>query len=183
MTNTQLTIKLQAGQGAFGDGAHPTTRGMMAALEALAHLAGPKHALDVGCGAGILAMQMAYLWHIPVIATDIEASAVQTTIENARANQLADLITVLRADGVDHPAIRAIGAFDIITCNILVQPLMRLALDLCALCPTEGVMVVSGILIWQQETIEDAFTAQGLTLLSRFIIGDWVTLLWQRQSE
>lgn len=183
MNHSNFTIQLQAGQGAFGDGSHPTTRGMMTALEALSHLAGPQNALDIGCGAGILAMQMAYQWHIPVIATDIELSAVEATRANAVANQLSDLITVLRADGVNHPMIREIGTFDIISCNILVQPLLRLAPDLMALSPDEGLILVSGILVWQQESVEQAFIDLGMTLLQRYLIGDWVTLLWQWQGD
>jgi ribosomal protein L11 methyltransferase len=78
-----FTLELRAGADAFGDGSHPSTQGAIVALEALSHLQGLSCALDVGCGSGLLALQMAYQWHIPVVATDINAHAVAATQANA----------------------------------------------------------------------------------------------------
>ena len=154
----------------------------MVALEALAHLRGVSRALDMGCGSGVLALQMAYQWHIPVIAADKEKTAVAATAQNAIENQLGDLITAIRSDGYDHPLIRQSAPYDVITSNILADILVRFSRELEENLAEEGIAVVSGILQWQGNAVIEAFQAVGLTLLQRITVEDWVTLLWQKQG-
>ena len=48
---------LEAGPHAFGDGSHPTTMGVLTALEAIDPTAfTPRMACDMGAGSGILAL-------------------------------------------------------------------------------------------------------------------------------
>lgn len=81
------SMTLSAGAHAFGDGQHPTTLGMLAALEAIDPGAfTPRAALDVGAGSGILSFAIARQFQCPVVATDISAGAVEILKENAIAN-------------------------------------------------------------------------------------------------
>jgi 16S rRNA (guanine1207-N2)-methyltransferase len=60
-----------------------------------------RHAVDLGCGTGILAAM--YARHFPgsaVTATDQSAAAVQSALATARANGLADRISVLQDDAL-----------------------------------------------------------------------------------
>lgn len=60
-----------------------------------------RHAVDLGCGTGILAAM--YARHFPassVTATDQSAAAVASALATARANGLADRISVLQDDAV-----------------------------------------------------------------------------------
>ncbi|WP_018761555.1 class I SAM-dependent methyltransferase [Arthrobacter sp. 135MFCol5.1] len=60
-----------------------------------------RHAVDLGCGTGILAAM--YARQFPgaaVTATDQSAAAVQSALATARANGLADRITVLQDDAL-----------------------------------------------------------------------------------
>jgi ribosomal protein L11 methyltransferase len=67
---------------AFGTGAHPTTR---LCLELLLEL--PRGSLvDIGCGAGVLAIAAAKLGFAPVYARDVDGVAVDVTRANAAAN-------------------------------------------------------------------------------------------------
>jgi ribosomal protein L11 methyltransferase len=76
-----LAVFIEPGR-AFGTGAHPTTR---LCLELLAEL--PRGSLlDVGCGAGVLAVAGRKLGFAPVHAVDLDPVAVETTIANAAAN-------------------------------------------------------------------------------------------------
>lgn len=177
-----FSLDIVAGAQAFGDGSHPSTQGAKAALEALSHLHGFETALDVGCGSGILALQMAYQWHIPVIACDIEKEAVTATEENAKANQLDALITAFHADGVDHEKIRASAPYDLICCNILAEWLFEKAPDLVNLMQDESILILSGILQQHEHRIRGVYQHIGLTLLQRVTVKDWVTLIWQKQE-
>ena len=64
--------------------------------------------------------------------------------------------------------------------NILAEPLLRLAADADAHLASEGVLVLSGILSWQEPPLREAYASLGLELTSRLQVGDWVTLLWQK---
>jgi ribosomal protein L11 methyltransferase len=86
-----LAVVIDPGR-AFGTGAHPTTR---LCLELLLDL--PRGSvLDVGCGSGVLAIAAARLGFAPVVAVDVDPTAVETSAANAAANgatvdvQLAD---------------------------------------------------------------------------------------------
>ena len=67
---------------AFGTGAHATTRLTLELLQELE----PGSLLDVGCGSGVLSIAAAKLGFAPVIAIDVDESAIEVTLENARAN-------------------------------------------------------------------------------------------------
>jgi ribosomal protein L11 methyltransferase len=69
--------------GAFGTGAHPTTR---MCLELLLDLEPAGGFADLGCGAGLLAIAAARLGYAPVFAVDHEARSVEATRHNAAVN-------------------------------------------------------------------------------------------------
>jgi ribosomal protein L11 methyltransferase len=86
---------------AFGTGAHPTTR------LCLELLLGEERGgvLDVGCGSGVLAIAAAKLGHDPVVAVDLELSAVEATRANAERNDVA--VDARRLDATGSPLPRA----------------------------------------------------------------------------
>lgn len=177
-----FALNIKAGATAFGDGSHPSTQGAMVALEALAHLQGFTRALDIGCGSGVLALQIAYQWHIPVIASDIEAGAVKATQKNAEANGLAALITAVRADGYNHESIGANAPYELIACNWLAEQLHAHAKELADHLAEEGIAILSGILQAHALSVIEAHRAAGLTLLQQIKVGDWATLLMQKDT-
>lgn len=67
---------------AFGTGAHETTR---LCLELLLEVERGSF-LDVGCGSGVLAIAAASLGFAPVVALDVDESAVDAARRNAEAN-------------------------------------------------------------------------------------------------
>lgn len=177
MTDEHIT--LYAGADAFGDGSHPTTEGMLAAIEAIDSAQfSPRTVCDMGCGAGLLAMRAAQRFHCTVIAADIEHSAVEATRENALKNKLP--VDAVHSDGFKHPDIHAHAPYDLILMNILADPLLSLTHDAVAHLADEGVLIMSGMLVWQQENIINAYQVLGLGLAHRIQIGDWVTLVWQK---
>jgi ribosomal protein L11 methyltransferase len=179
---TQPGFILTSSAHAFGDGTHPTTAGVLAALEAIDPRAfTPRRACDIGGGSGILALAIARLFACPVIAADIAAESVATMRANAQANGLTGRVRAVQADGFFHPDIAAAAPFDLIVMNILAEPLMMLAVDAARALAAGGVLILSGMLQWQEAQIREAYQSLGLELTSRLTIGDWVTLVWQKQ--
>lgn len=86
-----LAVVIDPG-GAFGTGAHPTTR---LCLELMLELK-PSSFVDLGCGSGVLAVAAAKLGFDPVFALDAEEAAVSAAQENAAANGV--VVQALRAD-------------------------------------------------------------------------------------
>jgi ribosomal protein L11 methyltransferase len=90
-------LVIEAAGGAFGTGAHPTTR---MCLELLLGLEPGGPFADLGCGAGVLAVAAARLGWAPVLAVDHEPRSVAATRRNAERNGVAveaielDLIAV-----------------------------------------------------------------------------------------
>lgn len=174
-------IIVQAGAHAFGDGSHPTTVGMLAALEAIDPAAfTPRTVCDMGAGSGILSVAVARQFGCPVVAVDIERQAVETLQQNARANAVDSLIRAVHSDGFAHPAIQAAAPFDLILMNILAEPLLRLAAPAETLLAPGGVLVLSGMLAWQEPQVSAAYHAIGLEPAHRLTLQDWVTLVFQK---
>jgi ribosomal protein L11 methyltransferase len=83
-TVPELVIESVAG--AFGTGAHPTTR---MCLELLLGLEPGGPFADLGCGAGVLAIAAARLGWEPVLAVDHEPQSVAAAQRNAQRNGVA----------------------------------------------------------------------------------------------
>lgn len=165
---------------AFGTGEHETTRGCLLALDRLRRIRRPSHALDMGCGSGILALAMAKAWRISVLAVDIDPESVRVARFNARRNGLAPWVRVTGGNGYASPAVRAGRPYPLITANILARPLARMAPALARHLKRGGTAVLSGLLARQERLVLAAHRAQGLRLVSRLRQGDWMTLVIRR---
>jgi ribosomal protein L11 methyltransferase len=171
-----LRLQIEAAQ-AFGTGSHPTTRGCLLALDALAKRRRIGNALDLGTGSGILTFALARLFPNSVLGTDIDRIAVATARENARINGLSHRTRFIAADGLGHPAIAARLPCDLIIANILAGPLKRLARPITAALAPGGVLILSGLLASQEPYVRAAYRAQGLRFRSRHVIDGWATLM------
>ena len=187
----RINLLVEAGQ-AFGTGHHETTKGCLLTLDRLARHARPRSALDLGSGSGVLAMAVARLWHMPVIAGDIDPVATATARDNLRVNRIPARpscvpawtrgwgVALLTAAGMDHPALRSGPGFDLVTANILAGPLKRLAPVLAPRVASGGYLVLSGLLRAQESKVLAAYRQRGLFLIERRILGQWPTLLLRR---
>lgn len=161
---------------AFGNGRHETTYGCLLALDHLAKTRRYRQPLDLGCGAGVLALAMARLWRVPVVATDIDPWAVAVARDNARRNHLHPWVRPLLSDGFAHPNLAAGAPYDLIMANILARPLQRLAPAIAQHLAPGGRVVLSGLLAKQDAQVRAAYMAQGLYLRRRRLLGEWLTL-------
>jgi ribosomal protein L11 methyltransferase len=175
-----LPLEIEAGR-AFGTGRHETTQGCLTALQWLSRHVRPNNALDLGCGTGVLAMAMIRLWHRPVLASDIDPWAVRTARANAGNNELAPLLTAVRADGLNHPALRRRAPYDLIVANILARPLLAMAGPIAGALRPGGHLILSGLLAHQLRQITATYRGRGLIMHRCLQSGEWPTLLMIRQ--
>jgi ribosomal protein L11 methyltransferase len=165
---------------AFGTGHHGTTRGCLLALADLAKRKRAQRVLDIGTGTGVLAIAAAKILRTHVIASDIDKVAVEAARANARLNHAAPAITFIRATGTRAHAITAGAPYDLILANILLGPLMRLAVPLRALAAPHARIVLSGLLPSHANAALAIYRAQGFTLERRIPLEGWVTLVLRR---
>ncbi len=162
---------------AFGTGHHGTTQGCLEALERLIQAGHEKrNAVDIGCGTAVLALAAAKTWGQPVLASDIDAVAVEVALANVAANGEAGRVACVEAAGFDHSTLRNAAPYDLIFANILKGPLIELAPDVAAHLGTGGHVILSGLLNAQAGDVIAAYEAEGLRLEHRAEIGDWTTL-------
>ena len=78
-----------------------------------------KRCIDVGCGAGILTVQLALNGAREVVALDIEKAAVANTLTNAFRNDLADRVS---GQVVDLYAYTPEETFDVVVASLYQMP-------------------------------------------------------------
>jgi ribosomal protein L11 methyltransferase len=123
---------------AFGTGNHATTRLCLEWLEA--HLPSGARVIDYGCGSGILALAAVKLGAAHAFCFDIDPQALIATADNARANAIADQVTVC-ADAALLP-----DAADVLVANILAGPLCALAGRFARLLKPGGALLLAGLM-------------------------------------
>lgn len=175
-----IVVELDPGM-AFGTGLHPTTRLCIAALEDI--IQADDSVLDLGTGSGVLAIVAHKLGATRILAADIDPIAVEVTQENAMRNGVPT-----GAGGVLDVQLGSVpqgmaGQFRVIVANILAEVLAKLFdaeygyPPLAEPLAPGGVMVLSGIIDFRANIVEEAAQRHGYTVVERLQEGDWVTLI------
>ena len=166
---------------AFGTGHHGTTAGCVRLFSTLLDNKTPMDKiLDLGCGAGILAMAAAKtLPNSEILATDIDPDAIMVTDQNIIDNNITGRIETAIANGFDSPVLKG-RQFDLIFANILAGPLMGLADDIVAATSAGGYVILSGILDEKAEQVAERFTSAGLKVTPQPSLEGWTSLLAQK---
>ena len=162
---------------AFGTGTHATTRGCMEFLESVAEALGDREftALDVGTGAGILAIAMVKLGAKQVWAIDNDAVALQVARQNLRANEALKRV---RLSGVQLGAIRR--RFTVVVANLTAETIVELAAALEKKVAAKGFLILSGILSQKADGIIGRFH-EWFRLVRQKRGREWATLLFERK--
>jgi len=112
------------------------------------------------------------------VGTDIDAVSVRISRENALLNQAR--VSFVRADGLDHPAVRRGAPYDLVFANILARPLVHLAGPIRRALRPGGTAILSGLLRSQERQVRAAYLARGFALRSRLHRDAWATLVLER---
>jgi len=174
---------------AFGTGQHATTAGC---LTMLTHMKRQgvvvRNLADIGTGTGLLAFAALELWpRALATASDIDGVCVQVVEDNAQTNRIAmgagaGALTMMVADGMDHPLLKVRGPYDLIVANILAGPLIGLAPDFARHLIPGGHLVLAGLLETQEAAVRRAARRAGMRLAARLVQGDW-SILWLRKRN
>ena len=125
-------------------------------------------------------MAAAKVLEAEVLASDIDAVAVEVAEANLAANGLAGRVLCVESAGFDAPQIAARAPFDLVFANILKGPLIGLAPDMARHVDPGGHVILSGLRIPQAEEVLAAYGREGFAPLHRDEIGEWVTLTLRR---
>jgi ribosomal protein L11 methyltransferase len=156
---------------AFGTGEHATTA---ACLRLLADLTNqlPKHgftALDLGTGAGILAIGAKALGAGEVEAIDYDPVAVRIAKRNASANGF-QTIKVSRGDVLKLASRKP---FDVVLANLFSDVLIRAAARIARATKPDGYLIFSGVLREQGEQVVHALQEAGFSKSRVIARGKW----------
>jgi len=162
---------------AFGTGTHATTRGCLELLESVAESLNGRAftALDVGTGAGILAIALVKLGARKVWAIDNDPVALDVARENLRLNHVAERVQL---SGRKLSAIRK--KFPLVVANLTAETIVDLAGHLERKVAARGWLILSGILHQKAGAVARCF-AGGFRVLKRQRRKEWATLLLQRR--
>ena len=171
----RVVVLIEPGR-AFGTGGHGSTKSCLELLERALTGKGVPHALDVGCGSGILAIAAAALGVRRVDAIDVDPDAVAATEENARRNGVADRVraSVAAVDEWAGPAAPLVLA------NLLAAAHVTLAPTLAGLVAPGGSLIAGGLLSHEAPAVTGAFTTAGCWLVELVEHEGWAALLLRR---
>jgi ribosomal protein L11 methyltransferase len=175
----RLVITIDPGR-AFGTGHHGSTAGCLLALEAIAAVERPAHAIDIGTGSGILAIAAVKLGVRRVLAVDDDPDAVSSAAANATANGVPDRIQCVVAEASALADTVAAGPAPLVLANLLSAAHRRLAPRYRRLVERDGALVLGGILDVEADGVEDAVTREGFAPGARYAVGEWATLVVRR---
>jgi ribosomal protein L11 methyltransferase len=175
----KLGVEIEAAL-AFGTGHHGTTRGCLLLLDHVLKAYRPRRVLDLGTGTGVLAISAAKALRINVLASDIDPLSVVTARDNARLNGTGDLVEILRASGFSAPQFARRGPFDLVLANILANPLRQMATPMARHLAPSALVILSGLLPHQAESVIAAYRARRLILVRQLKIEGWSSLLLRK---
>lgn len=179
---SDIGIEIEAGL-AFGTGHHGTTRGCLLHFDRLLKRRRPEAVLDVGCGAGVLAIAGARALKRKMWLGDIDPVAVEVANENARLNGVAAHCRAIVSRGVEDQRLRACAPYDLVFANILARPLRLLAPSLAAVTAPGGDAIVSGLLLADVPGVLSSWRAQGFFLAERIDLEGWASLRLRKGGE
>lgn len=163
---------------AFGTGHHATTALCLEVLSGLldeGRLRAGQTFLDLGTGSGVLGTGLC-LSGLKGAGFDIDPVAIDNALENRVLNHIPDEQFEIAVGSIEKCAGRS---FDVIVANILAGPLKELAADIVRVKAPDGVLILSGLLTIQADSVEESYRACGLPQAVRFQNGEWSALCWK----
>jgi ribosomal protein L11 methyltransferase len=158
---------------AFGTGHHATTRMLLEWLEDLVH--GGESVLDVGAGSGILAMVALRLGATSALGVECDPVAVGCARDYATENGFGDDLE-FRCGTLEEVDRQGELRPDLVLANLDRQTLLLLCDELAQYVSHGARLLLSGILLEQEQEIVGVFSKVGAMLCQRREQEGWVAL-------
>lgn len=163
----RLALYINPGS-AFGTGYHESTQIALELLEK--NIKKGEVVADIGTGSGILTISALKMGAAKAYARDIDPAVIEEVRKSFDLNDLEpdrlDLATGDLLKNFDHNA-------DILTANILLEPLLTMLQDVPPVLGRKGVAVFSGMLRKERDIFLKALTDIGMNAIEERAKGDW----------
>ena len=158
----------------FGTGHHESTRLIAKLMMGLDYT--NRRVLDIGTGTGLLAIIAAKRGAGRVLAFDNNEWAVANTLENLALNEVSDEIETRQCELSEIEE----GEFDIVLANMHRNIIIELLPEIVKRMRNsdEAVLLTSGVLIVDYDSLIDAAAEQGLAVLSEERENEWVATMF-----
>jgi ribosomal protein L11 methyltransferase len=158
---------------AFGTGHHATTEMVLTLMLRMDF--NNKEVLDFGCGTGILSLLAEKMGAKSIQANDIEEPAFINTIENAQLNGCSKITAI-------HGAIDKVPVqnYDVILANVTTNTIKENLAQLLTLLSSKGGILLSGILLEQEDEVKDLAKSLQLSFVGRKNQDNWVALQYSK---
>jgi ribosomal protein L11 methyltransferase len=154
--------------GAFGDGAHPTTRVCAQFFVEYVRERIPNSVLDVGTGTGILGILAATLGAQDVTAFDFDPDAVKRARKNVRKNRVR--VQVAQADVMTFLG----GPYEVVFANLHTDLIQQCMPQLIRYVAPGGVLFLSGIAEkWGVEMTAFLSTFESICVVEKRLVEGW----------
>lgn len=152
---------------AFGTGHHETTWMMMSIMESLDFVG--KDVFDYGCGTGILAILASQLGAKKIDAIDIELPSFENTLENARINNIDNIMSI-------HGTLEKVEnrQYDIILANINRHVILDSFSTLNKMLTPNGILLISGILKEDETLVKNEAEASNFKIQKTASRNNWI---------
>lgn len=163
----RLAVRIDPGS-AFGTGYHESTQ---IVLELLEDLVSPgARVADIGTGSGILFITALLLGAGSVTARDVDPAVMDEVRKNMQFNNIDPaLVDLAPGNLLDDVA----GPVDILTANILLEPLLEMLPNVRKVLSPEGTAVFSGLLVKERDRFLEMLHAAGLSEETELFSGEW----------
>ncbi len=171
--NTNIIDIILEPKMAFGTAHHETTFMMMAQMALLDFMG--KSVFDYGCGTAILSILAEKLGAAQIYAIDIEEAAIENAYYNAEINHCNKIVCEQKilSETVSKE-------YDIVLANINRHVLLATAADLANYVKKSGVLLVSGILLSDEDLVKEEFIRSGFIYEETIQKGEWKCLLFTK---
>jgi len=163
---------------AFGTGYHETTRCMLRMLPNVVKKG--QKVLDIGTVTGILAIAALKLGARNAFGFDIDEWSAVNATENALINEVSDLFEIREGSFETLPE-RA--AFELVLANVNRNMLLDMAPAITACVATGGDLLLSGLLISDEDAIRSNKSYAALRLHDRIQENEWICLHYRKDPE
>ena len=171
--NSELKILINPKM-SFGTGQHTTTKLMAQLVEKIVK---PEQTwIDAGTGTGVLAILAAKLGAKKVYAFDNDEWAYENTLENIKLNNVSEKIE-MTLSGIDE---YVFPKSDVIAANMFLNLIISSFPKFYASLNHKGLLLVSGILIYDREELLSSAQKNNFELKEDFQEEEWCCFLFEK---